>query len=223
MRLVSAVLARNEAGPDRFLRRVLTRCLAFSDTVVLLNDRSTDATADLARLMGCAVYDRLDSLPAWGHEAPARRQLWDCALKHATGLNDWVLINDADQEFIGDIRALCRSREVNTWCVPLYDAWSATEYREDMLWQAHRNPRPWLYAPHRVPQGWTPEWNDAGVHTGHAPLNFPMIAAVAPETYHWIHWSYSTPELRQTKYAQYQSVAHQLNPQQRAHAESILA
>lgn len=224
MRLVSAVLARNEAGPDRFLRRVLTRCLAFSDTVVVLDDHSTDATPDIAREMGCVVETRTALDHAWGHEGPARRELWELACRYATGPNDWILICDADQVLVGDVRALCRSRDVNCWAFVLYDLWSETEYREDNFWQAHQNPRPWLYAPHRVPQGWVPQWNDAGLHPGHAPINYPMEMAVAPtDTYHWLHYSYSTPALREKKHAQYMAQAHLLSPHQKAHADSILA
>lgn len=224
MRLVTAILARNEAGADRFLRQVLTRCLAFSDTVVLLDDRSTDATPTIARELGCVVETRqaLDA-PAWGSESSARRELWELGCRHATGPNDWLLIADADQELVGDIRALCRSRECNTWLFALYDCWSMTEYREDELWQGHLNPRPWLFAVNRVPEGWTPEWNSAPIHTGHAPSNWPMVASVAPpDSFYWLHWSYATPALRQKKHAQYQSVAHLMSPEQRRHAESIL-
>ena len=224
MKLVSAVLARNEAASDRYLRRVLTRCLAFSDTVVLLDDNSDDATPDIAREMGCVVRTRTKQDHAWGNESSARRELWEFACEYATGPNDWILVNDADQILVGDVRALCKTKEANTLSFVLYDLWSDTEYREDEFWQGHRNHRPWAFAPHRVPAGWVPEWNTAQIHTGHAPISFPIVPLLAPpDAYHWLHYSYARPEHRLAKHAQYMAQANQLNPAQYAHAQSILA
>lgn len=224
MKLVTAILARNEAAPDRYLRQVLTRCLSFSDTVIVLDDCSTDETPKIAEAMGCVVYHRKAvSDPAWGKEAPARQELWNLACQHATGLDDWVLICDADQELIGDVRGLCLSQEVNTWSMALLDCWSDTEFRVDGLWQGHLNPRPWLFAPNRVPAEWVPEWGKRGIHVGHAPLNFPMVVGVAPpDEFFWLHWGWSKPEARKKKYKQYMSVADQLSPEELAHAQSIL-
>lgn len=215
---------RNEAAPDRYLRAVLARCLSFSDTVVCLDDRSTDDTPDIAREMGCIVRVRDErSVPAWGTEASARKELWDFACEHATDEDSWVLINDADQELVGDVRGLCESDEVNAWCFALYDMWSATEYRTDGPWQAHFHARPWLFAPKRVPSGWTADWRVRNMHTGHYPPNLPMRVGVAPsDTYHWLHWSYANPVHRQRKFDQYASVRHQLSPSEWAHAESII-
>ena len=224
LRLITALLARNEAASDRYLKRVLTRCLEFSDTVVLLDDNSDDATPDIAREMGCVVEVRQNTELAWGREASARRELWELASRYATGPNDWVLIADADMEMVGDVRSLCKSRDTNTWSFVLFDLWSDTEYRADGPWVGHTSPRPWLFAVNRVPPNWTPQWNDRGLHVGHCPLNWPAVVGVAPpETYHWKHWSYAKPEHRIAKHQQYMSKKHLLSPSELAHAESILA
>lgn len=223
MKLVTAVLARNEAGSDRYLKRVLTRCLSFSDTVVLLDDHSTDATPDVARALGCHVHARTDPEPAWGHESSARRELWDVACAEATGPNDWVLIADADQELIGDVLGLCQSVEVNTWSFVLYDMWSATEFRVDGRWQAHTAPRPWLFAVNRTPADWSPVWPDRGIHTGHCPTNWPAVMGIAPpDSCHWLHWSYAKHEHRVAKHRQYKRQYPQMTPEEIAHADSIL-
>ena len=224
MKLVAAILARNEAGPDRYLERVITRCREFSDTVVLLDDNSTDRTPQIAERMGCVVRTRSATDHAWGKEASARKELWEFASEYATDANSWILVNDADQILVGDIRGLCQTREANTLCFTLYDLWSETEYREDEFWRGHLNHRPWAFSPHRVPDGWVPEWNTAQIHTGHSPINFPMVPLIAPpDAYYWKHYSYARPEHRQAKYAQYMAQANQLNPAQYAHAQSILA
>lgn len=222
-RLYTAILTRNEASPDRYLRKVLGRCREFSDAVLVLDDGSTDGTPQLARRMDCAVRQRQSGVPAWGAESSARAELWDFACEHATEPDDWVLICDADMELRGDPRLLCESEEVNAWCFILYDAWSATHYRADGFWRGHEIHRPWLFAPNRVPEGWVPSWPDRGLHVGHCPQNFPIYAGIAPILQWWyIHWAYSSPALRAAKHAQYAAKSHLLTDFERAHAASIL-
>jgi hypothetical protein len=72
-----------------------------------------------------------------------------------------------------------------------------------------------------VPENWTPQWLGGGIHSGHAPSNFPYQWGVAPDLY-WKHLAYVTDEQRQAKYEQYMQVRDQLTPDQLAHAESIL-
>lgn len=213
---------RNENGPARYLTRVLARCAEFSDAVLVLDDGSTDGTPEVAQQFGCVVRHR-DGEPAWGAESSARKELWDFACEYATEPDDWVLVCDADMEFAGDPRALIQSDAVNTWCVILYDAWSATHYRADGFWRGHEVPRPWLFAPNRVPVGWVPAWSGRGLHVGHCPENFPILAGIAPSSgWFYIHFAYASPLLRASKHAQYLSRADQLTPFERAHAESIL-
>lgn len=222
-RLVCAILARNEAGPERFLKRVLSRCQSFADHIVVLDDGSTDDTAQVCRDAGAQVVARTTSDEAWGKESSARQELWDLACQSATGIDDWVLIVDADQEFVGDPRNLMRTTELNAWSFILYDCWNERQYRADGFWQGHAVPRPWLFAPNRVPSDWKAEWPTRGIHPGHCPANFPFRVGIAPpDTYYWLHWAYSTSALREAKTRQYQSVQHQLTPFERSHAMSIL-
>lgn len=222
VQLVSAILARNEASGDRYLRRVLDRCRQFSDTIVLLDDGSTDETPKVAESMGAKVFHREHQPAAWGNEVSARQELWEIARAHARGWDDWVLICDADQLLMGDVRGLCLTRELNAWAMPLFDMWSETEYREDQYWQAHRTPRVWLVAPNRVPTDYVPQWNQRGVHPGHIPINWPAIVGVGPPDVYWLHLGWSKPEHREAKYQQYMRQAHQLGPSELAHVQSIL-
>lgn len=225
MRLFSALLVRNEAAPDRYLKRVLERCLSFSDRVLVLDDRSQDHTAAKARKLGCEVRIRKElDARAWGNESSARRELWDYALEYATEPDDWVLICDADQILVGDPRPLCETAELNAWAIPLFDMWdSETTYRSDEYWQAHNHPRIWLVAPRRVPEGWTADWSARGVHTGHLPQNLPIVAGNASNVLHWVHFGWMKESHRKAKYQQYKAQAHQLSPHELAHVESIIA
>jgi glycosyltransferase involved in cell wall biosynthesis len=225
MRLISAILAKDEAGPDRYLRRILNRCKDFSDDVVVLDDRSTDGTTELAAEFGAIVKvrDTLDAR-AWGNEGSARAELWEFASTFATEWDDWILVCDADQYLMGDIRGLCLTRECNSIALPLYDLWdSEVTFRSDEFWKAHTVPRLWCFAPNRVPQGWVPEWSTRGVHPGHCPTNWPAVPLTAPPGIHWLHYGWMQPDHRKQKYEQYKSTSHLLSPFERAHVESILS
>lgn len=218
-RLVSAILAKDEAGEDRYLRRVVARCFKFSNDVLLLDDNSSDATRDIAADLGCVVRIRA-GMAAWGAEAPARAQLWDAAAELA-GPEGWVLVCDADMLLEGDPRPLCASWGATGWAWPLVDLWDSEDhFRVDGPW-AHgpRSPRPWLFRPSALTE--SPRWPDRGVHCGHAPLNFPGPIGVAPDLY-WKHLGWVKRSHRLHKAQMYASVASQLSEFERAHALTIL-
>ena len=217
-KLYGAVLARNEA--DKFLTPVLTRLLEVCDSVLLLDDNSTDDTYKIAKALGCSVKKRTKP-PMWGQESSARQELWDWAVSRC-GQDDWVLICDADQILVGDPRPLVKSWESNCVALQLYDAWSETEYRCDPPWVGHLYPRIWMVAPKRVPPGWEADWNPRGIHTGHIPANFPATGQIFDSTLFWIHRAYTTPELRKRKYDQYMGKAELLSPFELQHVASIV-
>ena len=219
-RLVTAILAKNEAAPDRYLRRVIERAKEFSDAVLVLDDGSTDDTASVARDLGCIVETR-SATPAWGAEAPARRELWERAALLADG--GWVLICDADMELRGDPRPLTHSWGVASWAFPLVDLWnSEVTARVDGPWGfGPRTPRPWLFRPSALTGA--AEWSTRGVHCGHAPANFDLAGpcGVADDLL-WLHFSFLRPEHRRAKYEAYMKVADQLSPFELAHARSVI-
>lgn len=222
-KLVTAILARNEAAEDRYLRRVIERCRTFSDAVLLLDDRSTDHTAKIAKLCGATVKGRsILADPAWGAEAPARAELWKWAAEEAD--DGWVLVCDADMLLEGDPRPLCESWAVNTWSWALYDCWDGEDRaRVDGAWAyGPVTARPWLFCPSRVPEGWTPQWHARQIHAGHAPTNWPIETGVTLDIW-WRHLSYLQPQHRVTKHHQYMEVAAHMTPFERQHVESIIA
>lgn len=84
MRLSVIVITRNEA-------RRLPACLAsvaFADEIVVVDNGSTDGTAELARTLGA----RVQQTPDWPGFGPQKNR----ALDLATG--DWVLSIDADEQ-----------------------------------------------------------------------------------------------------------------------------
>jgi glycosyltransferase involved in cell wall biosynthesis len=82
-RLSLIVITRNEQGS-------IERCLrsaAFADEIVVVDNRSTDKTVEIARSLGAKVIDT----PDWPGFGPQKNR----ALDAATG--DWVLSLDADE------------------------------------------------------------------------------------------------------------------------------
>jgi hypothetical protein len=237
MKLVTAVLARNEGAPDRYLRCVLKNALSFSDKVLLLDDNSQDNTREIALDLEVSVSKRPASVPAWGAERSARQELWEWGAKEAK--DGWLLLMDADMVLHGDPRPLCLSWDCNAWAFSLWDLWDDEQHaRVDQWWAGGPTmPRPWLFCPSRGGdqpltfgppdaigrKDWTPRWNDRGVHVGHCPQNFNLVCGIAPPDIYWLHYAYLKKEHRVQKYAQYLAVKDQLSEFELAHAASILA
>jgi len=215
---LTAMLVRNEA--DKYLARVVEHHRQFGP-VLVLDDHSTDNSPQVAKKAGATVKSLSGEGPMWGKESHARQVLWDWAAEEAG--NGWVYISDADHILHGDPRPLTSSWLVNTWCFRLYDCWDdETTYRADGYWQGYQHPRAWMFRPKAVPQGWKAAWPTRGVHCGHAPVSWPMIAGVAPPDIFIQHLAYVTREARQAKFARYQAVWEQLSDHERSHASSIL-
>lgn len=203
-KLVGACLARNEAGKDRYWRRVLANAKAFCDTVLVLDDGSTDATASIARELGCVVHERGGD-GWWGgaeaqSEAPARKELWERACELA-GADGWLYLFDADHELLGiapsELRALLRSSVVDSWACPLWDCWESGElHRVDGPWQAWRLPRPWIF------RALTGDFGTRAIHVGHAPFR-DWTPGLLPSGAGIRHWSYVTRNARLRKLQQY--------------------
>lgn len=222
MKVVTGVLARNEA--DRFLRSSIKAWEAFSDRIILLDDASTDNTAEIASEMGCTVLPR-EGETAWGKEVSARAELWQALIDHSEP-GDWLVIMDADQtpannpwtmfQYAGDAIAF---RLFDLWA---QDCEGILYYRDDGYWKAHEHPRVWAVRhPMNAPSEW--QWSDRGVHCGHLPLNVPTSRILyTPLEYSILHYAYVSPELREAKATQYASVSTQLSLHETAHAGSIL-
>lgn len=212
-----ALLVRNELA--RFLPEVLDHHGQWGPLLVL-DDGSTDGTYEYCRDHPAVRWcERLDAAGMWGRESPARQRLWELAAEYA----EWHLVADADQLFSADPRPLIKTDALNAWCFPLYDCWNDRgTYRDDSFWRGHLHPRPWLLNPHRTHPHYVARWSGRGVHCGHLPENFPLVAQVAPSEFYWLHLAYLTPEARVKKLHQYRGTFNQMTEFEKAHAESIV-
>jgi hypothetical protein len=221
VKLVTAMLTKNEAGPDRFLARVLQRCYEFSDRILVLDDNSTDDTCETALYCPKVTLKRRKSPEgAWGAESTARAELWEEGCRLAG--DGWLLICDSDMLLCGDPRPLCLSWEAQGWAFPLADCWDSEDTaRIDGPWfYGMHTPRPWLFNVGALPKDYKPKWSGRGIHAGHFPPDLPLRIFPTNEVF-WRHMAYLTKEHRTKKYAQYQAVASQLTPFERQHAATI--
>lgn len=220
MKLTIAAMMRNECS--RFLPSALAAWRSYSDQILVLNDGSTDDTADVCKAYGARVFER-DADTAWGNEAPARQKLFDLAVAN-TNPGDWILFADADMTLAKDPRPIIFNGRADAWAIHVFDLWDQQGdqlfYRQDGYWQGHLAPRVWLI---KRPVNTDFVWQDRGIHCGHLPANLQLgQTAIIPVDYAWLHYAYITPELRQAKFDQYMSVREQLGSRELAHAVSII-
>jgi glycosyltransferase involved in cell wall biosynthesis len=210
-KIVAAILARQEAGPDRYLQRVLDNCASLCDDTVLVDDGSTDDTVKVARASGAIVSQFGAAAEFWGiNETAPRAHLWALAAKVA-GPGGWIYVADADHELTGitrsDLHILCSADLINGWAFPLYDCWDSDEtHRVDGYWQAWAHPRVWLARAFPVP-GWQPRWEVRGIHAGHLPGSYPVRAGVVPAGVGISHLGYISLRHRESKAARYLGLA----------------
>lgn len=235
--ICGAILARNEAAPDRYLARVLQNVASFCDHTLLLDDGSTDDTAAIAAAAGAEVValNEAGGSGWWGWEAawtpateggnlpakrgnqqgnagesPARAALWSLAADRA-GPDGWVYIADADHELVGirpeEFRALTGSTLVNCWAFPLYDCWNSDREMRSDGYW-QAHVNPRVWLAKAMPhEGFVAEWSDRSIHTGHLPANYPVFAGLAPPPAGIRHLGYVKPVHRIRKMQQYLALA----------------
>ena len=88
MKIIGAFLVKDENSPDRYLDRCIQNALSLCDSVVVLDDNSTDGTPEVLEAMDrVKVTLRDDSVPWWGtNETAPRAELWNLAADAAGGV-----------------------------------------------------------------------------------------------------------------------------------------
>lgn len=199
-RLVLSMIAANEEG--RYLSEALLRHREYIDAAVIIDDGSTDATADIIhdRLQGIPLRYVRNEQPKFANEIELRKQQWGATIQ----LNpQWILNLDADEyfedRFAEEVGSLIDDEAAQMYCFRLYDFWNETQYREDSFWQAHRTYRPFLL---RHIDGFSYEWNEARQHCGRFPRNiFEVPSTLSPLRLK--HWGWARESDRQIKAARY--------------------
>ncbi|MBW4084786.1 glycosyltransferase family 2 protein [Paenibacillus sp. S150] len=199
-KLTLTMVVKNEGR--RFLRQVLQTHRQYIDEAVIIDDGSTDDTADICRevLQGIPLHLVRNSVSKFSNESELRKQQWDEVVKSSP---EWILSLDADEifeeRFAGDIDSLLREDSCDLFCFRLFDFWDDRHYREDRYWRSHLSYRPFLL---RYREDFNYEWNDLPQHCGRLPENIFELPHLLSNL-RLKHLGWSRPEYRLDKYLRY--------------------
>lgn len=200
-RITLSMVVRNETG--RYLERVLKSLSGQIDAAVILDDASTDGTAELCRalLPGIPVHIIQNETSMFGDEVSLRKKQWEETIKTKP---DWILNLDADEviedRFWSHAGKIINDPRSDVCCFRLYDMWSDTQYRDDKLWNAHSRSWPLLL---RYKPDFAYRWRETPQHCGRFPCNIGSLPRGIPE-FRVMHLGWSTPGDRAAKYRRYQ-------------------
>jgi hypothetical protein len=198
------LLVRNEM--DKWLKQYVKQMQFLCDTMTVLDDDSTDGTAEYLKEAGFDVYVSEKSL--WGiNELEQRQKLWNLTLdKIDFDDENFILCLDADELFVEShlpfIKYLLTTVPFGVDAVgfKLHDMWNELQYRQDQYWQAHFH-----YWPMAVRFQYKPyTWLDKPLHCGRFPQN--AAAQMIPTQIPILHMGWSRQADRERKYRRYMEI-----------------
>lgn len=205
MKIHGMLLVRNEV--DRWLDKYIKQMQYLCDTMTVLDDSSTDGTAEMLKEAGFDVYTCPKSL--WGiNELEQRQKLWDLTLKFIDVKEDNIILClDADELFVEShlpfIKYVLKNLPsgVDAAGFKLHDMWSDTHYRQDQFWQAHFHywPMAVRYDPNKKYF-----WNNKPLHCGRFPQN--AASQMIPTQIPLLHMGWSRESDRIKKYSRYMEI-----------------
>lgn len=203
-KITLAMLVRNESG--RHLERVLKQATEYIDHAVILDDASDDNTPLLCQeiLQGIPLTLHSNKEPLFHNEILLRKQLWEMAISTQP---EWIIILDADEMFEEkapqQLRKLLRqSSNIDYYSFRLFDMWTETHYRDDLLWQAHKWYRPFIVR--YIPE-FQAKWQETPQHCGRFPKNIiELRGGTSPLRLKHLGWL--RPQDRLKKYYRYKQL-----------------
>lgn len=182
LRLSVILIARNEAAN-------IAECLAsvsFADEIIVVENGSTDATAELARAAGATVIQVAD----WPGFGPQKNR----ALDRATG--DWVFSIDADERVTPELAREIQAVAAANASVNAYEIPRLTQFCGQWIHHCGWTPDHVL----RLFRRGTARFTDDLVHEHLAPLQAGPTGRLKTQI---LHYSYPTPSHYWRKLQQY--------------------
>lgn len=199
-RIVLSMTVRNEEG--RYLERVLGGIRGYVDEAVIIDDASSDRTAEICKALLKGVPHRLvrNEESMFANESELRKKQWEETIKSDP---DWILCLDADEVpeagFWEHLREMAENSRYDLYGVRLYDMWNENEYREDPYWNAHESSRVFLL---RYKPGFLYTWKETPQHCGRFPVNLEGFSKCDTK-FRVKHYGWARPEDRKAKYDRY--------------------
>lgn len=195
MNIIVGMLTKNEMC--NFLEGSINAVSKLADTIMIVDDGSTDGTPDYLEQKGAFICRNYKS-QFEENESILREQLFKlCTLNADHG--DIILIIDADEIIDSPeyAKAFLMDTDSPLITARLYDMWTPTHYRSDNMWRAHEQMWPIGI---KYDSAFNYVFNKAHVHCGRLPQNvggsFQYLSRIK-------HMGWSNPELRQRKYERY--------------------
>lgn len=229
MNLTASVICKNELG--RFLEPCIGHLLDFCDQIVILDDGSSDGTADWlydqAEQDDRVVVQFLDRSDGFfeGHEGRKRQALIDFTLNQKP---EWVLSIDAD-EFVANghrLRQFCEQPQRRlVGSLVMEEIWEADigglRVRQDGGWRPHPIPCLW-HAGLDGQRGQRLRILDRALACGREPEQVRRLASRARGTGTSVmHFGWANPSQREGRYQRYVT-ADGGRFHRNAHLESIM-
>lgn len=203
MNLVAMMIVRNEMG--RFLEASIRSLQGFCDEIRVVDDASTDGTADWLEAQDKVAVKRFDQTKFYEHEGAARQT----AMRWAQDAKPTHIIAvDADEivESGPLIREVLGTDRIMVWTLDMQEVWKADEHylytREDGGWRSH--PVPICYQTVRIvgnQRGWMiPQ---KALASGRVPLNVAMNGRKMPSGANILHLGWSCEADRAARHARY--------------------
>lgn len=198
MRIVGLMRVKNEARwIDRAIRSLLTIC----DSVYVLDDHSTDGTAEIAAGFRHAVVWRS---PFQGLDE-SRDKTWLYAQMWQAEAPDWVVMIDGDEELIDpdEVAGLCERRGAPSYAPRVLYLWDTDhQVRVDGVYGRFR--RPSVFRSSSPALSFKATGANGHFHCSNVPQQ--LLAACRPTEARILHYGYRDREDRLRKFAWYRSI-----------------
>jgi len=197
------MIVRNEA--DRYLEQVLRSARRYIRSAVIIDDASTDNTAELCQdvLHDIPLHLVRNRVSRFSDESSLRKQQWDETVRTQP---QWILVLDADEQFedraSDELNRMTERIGIDAYRFPIYDFWDELHYREDPYWYAHMNHRPLLF---RYRADLDYRWRETPVHCGRTPITVWEFE-FADSDLRVKHFGWASEESRRAKYARYKGL-----------------
>ncbi|MCH5586716.1 glycosyltransferase family 2 protein [Shimazuella sp. AN120528] len=199
-KITLSMIVKNEAG--RYLRQVLKNHLPYIDEAVIIDDGSTDDTADVCKeiLHDIPLHLIQNETSQFANEVILRKQQWEETVKTNP---EWILNLDADEmleeKFVHQVEDIHQQQIYDAIYFRLYDMWNETHYREDNFWKAHHFYRPFMIR-YRDDLEYT--WKETAQHCGRFPIEVYQFSYFChPARIKHLGWA--SPKDRKKKYDRY--------------------